>query len=233
MSRTEDLFQKIEDKKLVPILSEYLIKHIGDDDYEWVSTSDYCKHYLATKCSKDFLINYHKGFFQYSQGLVIAPGRKKPGNEPFWIKISFPGELGNYDSHSKCTKGFWNGEQVVYEQYIPEQKLIVARVCIAKTVDEYSKLCGFTTDGKKLVPKKLHIYDIPDMMNRVTVDETITVTETNPCEFAAIVCDADNNQTSFYIEGESLYDAYYNLMVKKGYFSEDDQKTGHRTNSRG
>ena len=223
MAKIKDLFQKIEDKELASIISEYLIKHIGDDNYKWLRAYSYYfgddRYYLATKGPKNFLINYHNGTFKYLDGSVIAPAEKSPGNELFWIIVSFPGELSDYDSHSECKKGFWNGEQAVYEQYIPEQKLIVARVCTAKTVDEYYKSWSCMTGWKKL-----HTYDIPNIMKNIPADETIIVTETNPCEFAAIICDANNNQTSFYIEGESLYEAYYNYMVEKGYFKNINKK---------
>ena len=230
--RIEDIFQKTGDKELAPILSEYLIRNIGDNDYEWWSTTfDGYMDYSAG--SKTISINYHKGAFLYGRGAAMARGKKLPGNEPIKICGGFPGEQSKYDSHSEIKKSFWNGEQAIYEQYIPEQGLIVARVCTAKTVTEYSKSCGYYNGWKKLTPKKLTTWDIPEMMHSVTVDETIIVTENNPGEFVAIVCDAYNNSTSFYIGGESLYDAYYNYMVARDYFTEVGQKTERKACNRG
>ena len=228
IKNTGELFESIEDNELASKLSEYLIRNIGNDDYQWWETSDYFQHYLVTKGSKDFLINYRKGTFYYGHGAAIVPGRKQPDNEPINIDVSFPGELSKHDSPSECKKSFWNGEHAVYEQYFPSQQTIIARVYTAKTVNEYSKSCGYTDVWKnKVVPKKLWITDIPKMMETgVYADKTIVAEEITSGKF--IVYDANDKSSWFYIEGSSLYDAYYGYMVEQDYFTEDGQKTGRK-----
>ena len=148
------------------------------------------------------------------------------------LTCSFPGDV----SYCYFSKQIWTGEYAIDETYEPDKGKIVATVY---TRDELIRLLnGLSSDVSfdgcfsRIANGYLNEYGSPVMAH-----ETIVVTKSNAAGDRTIKAtiikgnNKDDRESNRDIKGSSLYDAYYDFMIEKGYFSGDWQNVrGQRRN---
>ena len=225
MERIKDLLVESKKEEFLPIVGEYFERNIGDAEYGFMRVEGNCKEYRAN--DYNVWVSIGNGDIICFKGAEVTPGEAAEE-----IRCNYPESASNnsYPNFGKC---LWTGKYAIIESYTPGEKKVVAGVYSEDTVTEYSKSLSNEHGWHKTTPLSFYPNCLCDMAkkNDVGVFAAITVKEGAQGHFVAETVDK-GVEAVFPIEGVSLYDAYYRLMVKFGYFSEDDKNIGSRTNNR-
>ncbi len=220
MERIEDLVIESKREEFLPIVSEYFKRNIGDAEYGFMHDEGDCREYHAN--GYNVWVSIENGDILCFKGAEVTPGE-----EAEEIKCNYP-ESASDNSYPNFGKCLWTGKYAIIESYTPGEKKVIVGVYGEDTVAEYFKSLSdeHGWDGK--TPLKFYPNCLYDMAKENGAFAVITVKEDEQGCFGAETI-IKGVEAVFPIEGLSLYDAYYSLMIKLGYFSEDDKIIGSRT----
>lgn len=209
MEIIEDLLQDTGREEFIPVVSEYFERNTGNADYDVELCEDgnlICRSGDRAKLE----------FFTVNGEVIVDD----IGDEAAEIKCSIPSKTNNASSSLNFDKKMWTGKYAIVESYDTSKKQVEAKIynkaTVAKCFESRSE--QISNNGTRTL--ELYPSDFSDLAAIVYQDAYVTVREAGEGTFEFYHKDTDGFTEFYPVDGSSLYDAYYNLMIQLGYFTE-------------